>query len=102
MVHALSMAELAARAGVPVWSGGMDETGIGRACNLHLQACPYFSLPGDTSETRRYFEEDIVEPPVVLDEQGFIAIPEGAGIGVSVVAERVLKRLVFLEQLPVS
>ena len=58
----------------------MDETGIGRAVNIHLQTLDGFTLPGDTSETSRYFHEDIVEPPVVLDGDGFIDVPEGAGL----------------------
>jgi O-succinylbenzoate synthase len=69
----------------------MDETGIGRAVNIHLQTVPAFSIPGDTSETSRYFSEDIVEPPVVLDADGFIAVPEGPGIGVAVLEDRVAR-----------
>jgi O-succinylbenzoate synthase len=70
----------------------MDETGIGRAVNIHLQTAPGFTLPGDTSETSRYFHEDIVGPPVVLDGRGFIAVPEGPGIGVRI-NEGVLKKV---------
>jgi len=73
------------------WSGGMLETGIGRAFNLHLQSLPGFTQPGDTSETSRYFAEDIVDKSVVLDEQGFIDIPQGPGIGVEVVPEKLKK-----------
>jgi O-succinylbenzoate synthase len=69
----------------------MDETGIGRAVNIHLQTVPGFTLPGDTSETRRYFHEDIVEPPVVLGPDGFIEVPHGPGIGVNVLEDRVAK-----------
>jgi O-succinylbenzoate synthase len=77
----------------------MDETGIGRAVNIHLQTAEGFSLPGDTAETRNYFGEDIVEPPVVLGPDGFIDIPEGPGLGVEVVAGRLLKRTVRRERL---
>ncbi len=91
LLESLRILELAARRGVPVWSGGMDETGIGRAFNLHLQTAPGFALPGDTSETRRYFAEDLVEPPAVLDGEGFIAVPEGPGIGVTVLPERLAR-----------
>ncbi len=84
LMEALRIAEYAAARAVPVWSGGMDETGIGRAVNIHLQTAPSFSIPGDTSETSRYFHEDIVAPPIVLGDGGFIAVPEGPGIGVEI------------------
>lgn len=89
----------AAALGVPVWSGGMDETGIGRAVNIHLQTLDGFTLPGDTSETSRYFHEDLVEPPVVLDPEGFIEVPRGPGIGVEVVPERLERLKVRSERL---
>jgi O-succinylbenzoate synthase len=84
LLEALRIAEYATSRGVPVWSGGMDETGIGRAVNIHLQAAPFFTVPGDTSETSRYFARDIVSPPVILGGDGFIAIPPGPGIGVEI------------------
>jgi O-succinylbenzoate synthase len=84
LAEALRIAEYAASEGVPTWSGGMDETGIGRAVNIHLQTAPSFSIPGDTSETSRYFTRDIVIPPVTLDASGFIAVPPGPGIGVQI------------------
>jgi O-succinylbenzoate synthase len=77
----------------------MDETGIGRAANIHLQTLDGFTLPGDTSETSRYFHEDLVDPPVVLDAEGFIEVPEGAGIGVTVVPERLSKFTLRSEKL---
>ncbi len=92
LIESLRIADLAGASGIPVWSGGMDETGIGRAVNIHLQTAPGFTLPGDTSETSRYFHEDIVDPPVVLDENGFIAVPDGPGIGVRI-NDEVLKKL---------
>lgn len=84
LMEALRIVDYAVGNGIPVWCGGMDETGIGRAVNIHLQTHPGFSMPGDTSETSRYFARDIVGPPVVLGEGGFIAVPEGAGIGVAI------------------
>lgn len=84
LMEALRIADYATSRGVPVWSGGMDETGIGRAVNIHLQTAPFFTIPGDTSETSRYFARDIVTPPVVLDDLGFIAVPPGPGIGVQI------------------
>jgi len=83
---------------INVWSGGMLETGIGRAFNIHLQTLPGFVLPGDTSETARYFVEDIVDRPVVLETDGFISIPEGNGTGVRVVPEKLDKFKVFYEK----
>jgi O-succinylbenzoate synthase len=88
LLESMRILQHAAARGIPVWSGGMDETGIGRALNIHLQTLDGFTLPGDTSETSRYFHEDLVEPPVVLDDEGFIEVPPGHGIGVTVVAER--------------
>jgi O-succinylbenzoate synthase len=98
LLEAIRMARLCAAHGIPAWSGGMDETGIGRALNIQLQAAPGFTLPGDTSETRRYFKEDIVEPPVVLDSEGFIAMPAGPGIGVEVSEKRMEKYLLNREK----
>jgi len=72
--------DLCAAHGVPVWCGGMLETGIGRAANLALAALPNFTLPGDTSASARYFHRDITEPFVLHD--GHLAVPAGPGIGV--------------------
>ena len=67
--------------GVPVWCGGMVETGLGRAANAALAALPGFTLPGDVSASDRFYEQDITEP-FVLDD-GRIAVPTGPGLGVS-------------------
>jgi O-succinylbenzoate synthase len=99
LLESMRIAAHCAERGVGVWSGGMDETGIGRAFNIHLQTVEGFTLPGDTSETSNYFDEDIVEPAVFLDGDGFIDIPEGPGIGVRVVPERLLKRAIRMERL---
>ncbi|HWD80312.1 MAG TPA: o-succinylbenzoate synthase [Kribbella sp.] len=71
--------------GVPVWCGGMLETGIGRAANVALAALPGFVLPGDTSSSGRYYRTDITEPFVLVD--GHLAVPTGPGLGVSPVPE---------------
>lgn len=76
--------------GVPVWCGGMLETGLARAANLALATLPGFELPGDISATDRYFKEDITERFVLVD--GEIAVPDGPGFGVSVDMD-VLERL---------
>jgi O-succinylbenzoate synthase len=65
---------------IPVWCGGMLETGIGRAANLALAALPGFTLPGDTSASSRYFKQDITTPFVMDD--GYLTVPTGPGIGV--------------------
>jgi O-succinylbenzoate synthase len=70
-------------AGIPVWCGGMLETGIGRAANLALAALPGFTLPGDVSASGRFYACDVVTAPVVLDD-GFVHVPAGPGIGVEV------------------
>ncbi|MFF4561025.1 o-succinylbenzoate synthase [Streptomyces sp. NPDC001435] len=71
--------------GVPVWCGGMLETGIGRAPNLALAALPGFTLPGDTSASSRYFAEDITEPFVLRD--GHLPVPTAPGIGIEPLPE---------------
>jgi len=78
-----------------VCCGGMLETGIGRAFNIHLQSVDGFELPGDISETSRYFEEDIVMEPVVLDQDGYINLPGGNGSGTQVDEEKVERFMVF-------
>jgi o-succinylbenzoate synthase len=67
--------------GVPVWCGGMLETGIGRAANVALAALPGFTLPGDTSASGRYYATDVTDPFVL--EDGAIAVPAGPGLGVT-------------------
>jgi len=73
-------------AGVPVWCGGMLETGVGRAANVALAALPGFTLPGDTSASRRYYALDVTEP-FELDGGGALAVPEGPGIGLDPLPE---------------
>ncbi len=68
---------------MPVWCGGMLESGVGRAHNVALAALPGFTLPGDISASRRYWSEDIVTPEFTLDG-GDVAVPSGPGIGVEV------------------
>jgi O-succinylbenzoate synthase len=72
--------EVCAAHGVPVWCGGMLETGIGRAANVALAALPNFTLPGDTSASDRYYSRDITDPFVL--EDGHVRVPTGPGLGV--------------------
>jgi O-succinylbenzoate synthase len=74
--------DIAEANGVPVWCGGMLETGIGRGPNVALAALPGFVLPGDTSASSRYYEEDLTEPFELVD--GHLDVPTGPGIGVEV------------------
>jgi O-succinylbenzoate synthase len=67
--------------GVPVWCGGMLETGIGRAHNIALSTLPNFTLPGDVAASKRYWAEDIIDPEVTVSSRGTIAVPQGPGIG---------------------
>jgi O-succinylbenzoate synthase len=85
----LAVHDLCAARGVPVWCGGMLESGIGRLANVHLQTLPGFTLPGDTSASARYFTEDLVDPPVTVSRDGWIEVPERPGIGHDIVWPRV-------------
>lgn len=73
--------DVALASGVPVWIGGMLETGVGRAQNLALASMPGVTMPGDTSASERYFAEDLTDP-FVLEEDGTMPVPSGPGIGV--------------------
>jgi O-succinylbenzoate synthase len=73
--------EIAQSFGVPLWMGGMLETGVGRAHNLHLATLPGFTKPGDTSSASRYWEEDLVEEALEAKD-GLMPVPQGPGIGV--------------------
>lgn len=81
--------EYCAGEGVPVWCGGMLEAGIGRAHNIAMSTLPGFSLPGDVSASARYWEEDIIDPPVTVSERGTIRPPDGPGIGYEVNERRI-------------
>jgi O-succinylbenzoate synthase len=67
--------------GIPVWCGGMLESGIGRAHNIALSTLPNFILPGDVSASKRYWERDIITPPVELSPHGTIQVPDAPGFG---------------------
>jgi len=81
--------DLCARNGVPVWCGGMLESGIGRAHNIAMSTMENFSLPGDVSASKRYWLEDVIEPEVEVTAQGTIRVPVGAGSGFAVRRERI-------------
>jgi o-succinylbenzoate synthase len=85
--------------GIPVWHGGMLESGLGRAHNIHLSTLPNFSLPGDVAASNRYFSPDLIDPPIEVSARGTIAVPTGHGIGVTQVQERVDRATIRLATL---
>jgi O-succinylbenzoate synthase len=93
---------LALRHGIPVWCGGMLETGIGRAHNIAMSSLPGFTLPGDVSASQRYWSEDIIEPEVEVSSRGTIAVPTAPGFGFRVRIDRVEKLTVRTETVPVG
>ena len=74
---------------IPVWCGGMLESGIGRAHNIAMSTLAGFTLPGDVSASARYWEEDIIDPPVTVSSRGTIKVPEAPGIGFAVKLSRI-------------
>ena len=88
--QALAIHDLCRRHAVPVWCGGMLESGIGRACNVALASLPNFTLPGDVSPSARYWERDVVTPEWTMDAAGMVAVPtDRPGLGVTVDVDRV-------------
>jgi O-succinylbenzoate synthase len=87
--EAIAVHNAAAERGIPVWCGGMLETGIGRMHNIALSSLQNFSLPGDVSASARYWAEDIIEPEVTVSAQGEIEVPDGIGSGVRVRRDRI-------------
>jgi len=84
---------------VPVWCGGMLESGIGRAHNIALSTLPNFTLPGDVTASKRYWVEDIIEPEVAVSPQGTIRVPDGPGIGFEPCLDLIEKLTVRRERL---
>ena len=74
---------------IPIWCGGMLESGIGRAHNIAMSTLANFTLPGDVSASARYWEEDIIDPPVTVSTRGTIKPPDGPGIGYAVNLSRI-------------
>jgi O-succinylbenzoate synthase len=87
LAESLLIHEVARHAGVPLWVGGMLETGVGRAANVALASLPGFTLPGDTSASERYFESDLTEP-FAVDADGTMRVPDGPGLGVTPLPDR--------------
>jgi O-succinylbenzoate synthase len=90
LYEARKIHDLCYRQGIPVWCGGMHEYGIGRAHNIALSTLPNFTLPGDVSASSKYYPEDIVAPPIELDN-GKIKVIEAPGIGYRPVEQQIKK-----------
>jgi O-succinylbenzoate synthase len=86
---ARTIAALCAERSIPVWCGGMLESGIGRAHNVAMSSLPAFTLPGDVSASQRYWDEDIIDPEVEVSPAGTIAVPDKPGLGYRVRRDRV-------------
>ena len=82
--EALAIHDLCNERGIPVWCGGMLESGIGRAHNIALASLPGFTLPGDISASARYFERDLISPEVTVAAEGTVAVPDEIGLGFQV------------------
>jgi len=91
--------DLCQRHRIPVWCGGMLESGIGRAHNIALSTLPSFTLPGDVAASKRYWEEDIIHPEVIVTPQGTIRVPTCPGIGFEPRLDRIDKLTVRKERL---
>jgi o-succinylbenzoate synthase len=87
--ESIALHDLCAAHGIPVWHGGMLESGIGRAHNIHLASLPNFSLPGDIAASKRYYDPDLIDPPIEVAADGTIAVPTDPGLGVRVVLDHV-------------
>jgi O-succinylbenzoate synthase len=100
--EAKAIQEYAMQHDIPVWCGGMLESGIGRAHNIAMSTLPGFTLPGDVSASARYWNEDIIDPPVVVNSNGVITVPDGPGIGYSIKESRVASLTTRQEEYPLN
>src|SRR5437763_2740893 len=100
--EAIPVHNTAQQAGVPVWCGGMLESGIGRSHNIALSTLPNFTLPGDVSASKRYWKEDVIEPAVEVSAQGFIRVPQTPGRGFQVKTELIEKLTTRKKQMAIG
>jgi O-succinylbenzoate synthase len=91
IVEAIKIHDFCLQKNVPVWCGGMLESGIGRAHNIHLATLSNFAFPNDLSASKRYYKKDLIEPPVEISPRGTIAVPQSPGIGVNPQEDRIQK-----------
>ena len=98
VIFSLEILEICRKVGIPVWIGGRLETGIGRLHNIAVATLPGFSLPGDLSASSRYYKEDIIDPPVIV-QNGFITPPNEPGLGHEIkekfIEEKTISKKVF-------
>ena len=88
--QSIGIHDIASLAGIPVWCGGMLESGVGRAHNVALASLPNFSLPGDLSPSSRYWAQDVVKPEWTMSSDGFVTVPfDQPGLGVTVDVDRI-------------
>jgi o-succinylbenzoate synthase len=95
--EAIAVHNICERNGIPVWCGGMLETGIGRAHNVALSTLPNFRLPGDVSASKRYWAEDIVDPEIEVSPRGTISVTDAPGTGYEVKTDLISKLTVRTE-----
>jgi O-succinylbenzoate synthase len=95
--EAIRINDYCARHGIPIWCGGMLESGIGRAHNIAMSTLSAFTLPGDVSASKRYYAEDTICPPVEVTPRGTICVPDKPGIGYDVDWERVRRATVRVQ-----
>ncbi len=81
MVESMKIHEYCQKHSVPVWCGGMLESGIGRSFNIAIASLPGFSMPADMSPSAIFYKEDIINPSYVVDKEGFISVPTSSGLG---------------------
>jgi O-succinylbenzoate synthase len=93
---AVAAHNIARDAGIPVWCGGMHEFGIGRAANVALSSLPGFTYPSDVSASDKYYERDIIDPPVTAD-RGMVRVPTDAGLGHTVLTDWILQNTISHE-----
>lgn len=96
--EALPIHDLCHTRNVPLWCGGMLESGVGRAHNLALASLPAFELPGDISASRRYFARDIIEPEIRVNADGTVDVPRGPGLGFEIDRDYVASRTEAVER----
>ena len=89
--EAMAIHDFCEKSHVPVWCGGMLETGIGRAYNVALASLGNFTLPGDLSPSARYWQRDVVSPEWTMDSDGMVRVPDKPGLGVEIDTERIEK-----------